>query len=124
MVNRRCTLDIPLDKSKKGLSYLQNAEKRLRELGVIFPSAPVTVRWDLSNLKGAEINCRKDDDCQLKIPVEGERRMDQVRVVETLLGKLGVSFDTGTDYNTRDWELDDSLEGATLRCPKTKKEES
>ena len=51
----------------------------------------------------------------LKIPCEG-KKLDAVLIAEKKLREAGVSFDTGYDLvnKVRDWELDESMEGAEL----------
>ena len=51
----------------------------------------------------------------LKIPCEGTK-LDRVKAAEGWLRAAGVTFDTGYDFvnKVRDWELDESLEGAEV----------
>jgi len=54
----------------------------------------------------------------LSIPITSEKQKGHVFQAEDELSKAGVTFDTGYGGGMRDWELDWSLEGATLRNPR------
>lgn len=45
------------------------------------------------------------------LPFETEAQRDIVYKLEDLFGKLGITFDTGSDGKTRDWYWDFSLKG-------------
>jgi hypothetical protein len=51
----------------------------------------------------------------LKLPFKAPNERRTVFKIEHLLRTLGVSFDTGTDFTTRDWYLDWSLKGAEIK---------
>jgi len=58
----------------------------------------------------------------LKIPVKSKEQQEHLFDAQSHLSKAGVHFDSGTSFRggrprTRDWELDHSLRGATLRNP-------
>lgn len=50
----------------------------------------------------------------LKLPFRTEDERKTVFEIESLLHTLGITFDTGTDFCTRDWYLDWSLKGAKV----------
>ena len=54
----------------------------------------------------------------IRMKFEGltQKQLDNLFKAEKFLHQAGVSFDTGFDINNqvRDWELDDSLDGATV----------
>ena len=50
----------------------------------------------------------------LKIPVGDKKKLDNILKAEFFLMEAGISFDTGTGFGFRDWELDWSLKGAEL----------
>lgn len=57
----------------------------------------------------------------LKLPFKTEKQRDTIYEIEELLRSIGVGFDTGTDFKTRDWFLDWSLKGAKIVEEKMKK---
>ena len=61
----------------------------------------------------------------LSIPVRSKAQLDQLFEAQSHLRRAGVTFDTGSDIEkgkavSRDWELDYSLKGASIRNPKRK----
>lgn len=56
---------------------------------------------------------KKDKWYSVNIPFNKNVSFNTVFAIEQNLLKKGISFDTGTDFSSRDWELDWSLKGAT-----------
>ncbi len=59
----------------------------------------------------------------LRIPITSRGQLQHLFQAQTELSKAGVTFDTGSNIqsgetSTRDWELDWSLKGATVRNPR------
>lgn len=63
----------------------------------------IKLKKDLNNKDWYHVN----------IPLTKSLSMETIFSIEDELRKKGISFDTGSDFSSRDWELDWSLHGAT-----------
>lgn len=64
----------------------------------------------------------KEAEVLIQLPFATQEQREKIFQIEKLLLEAGVSFDTGSDGITRDWEFDWSLEGAKVFFKKFKDE--